>query len=252
MKQACFDANGRLLWTAEDMPGVSAPSGCKLVQVADEFDPNEAFYDGTKVVTIKQGTVALDKTLALVGEAVQVTIPAGAWLMIEGRLVKPSGTTYTYTPSVKGMARIELAGTHRSAPAIVQVSSAVDAEAKLLDDIDAQREALQMGVMTTGGAKKYVYARKAQEAETARGVLASVLNALSLVDRQKKYPFASAEMEQTGETLSVVLARFDAGVAASASRVAKIEAAAQKAKRAVRAAPSLAAKRTAANIAWPT
>lgn len=124
-------------------------------------------------------------------------------------------------------------------------------QAVLLDQIDDERETRQMTALTTGGAKKYVYNRKAQEALDARGVLASVLNALAVTDRKKKYPFAYAESVVTGDTLSTVLARFDAGMTASAAENARIEAVAQKAKRAVRAATTVAGKRAAyAAINW--
>ena len=125
-------------------------------------------------------------------------------------------------------------------------------EAALLAAIDAQRENLQMTVLTAGGAKKYVYNRKAVEAIDSRGLLVSVLNALSLVDKQKRFPFAQAEAALTGETLSSVLARYEAALNTSAAKVAALEATAQKAKRAVRAATTPVAKRAAANVTWST
>jgi hypothetical protein len=122
---------------------------------------------------------------------------------------------------------------------------------ELLALVDDARESMQMQSLTPGGAKKYVYNRKAQEAISAQGVLATVLNALTLVDKKKKYPFAYAESVVTGETLSAVLARFETGMTVAAAENARIEAVAMKAKRDIRAATTAAQKRAAyAAIAW--
>ncbi|VXC81444.1 hypothetical protein SPHINGOT1_20140 [Sphingomonas sp. T1] len=105
--------------------------------------------------------------------------------------------------------------------------------------------------LTPGGAKKYVYNRKAAEAIAASGIIPTVLNALTLVDKKRKYPFAYAEAALTGETLSAVLTRFEAGMNASAVENARIEAVAQKAKRDIKAAMTAAGKRSAyASINW--
>lgn len=136
----------------------------------------------------------------------------------------------------------------RAAPAF-DIAAPITEES-LIAGIDAQREAKQMAVMTAGGAKKYVYNRKAVEAIDARGVLAATLNALSLTDKQKRFPFATAESALTGEQLSVVLARFDTAMVAASAKIAAIEAQAQRAKRAVRAASTMAAKQAAANVNW--
>ena len=133
------------------------------------------------------------------------------------------------------------------------VEDAAAVQALLLAQVDAKRELLQMTVLTPGGAKKYVYNRKAGEAIAASGILASLLNGLSLVDKKKKYPFAYAESALTGEPLSAVLGRFEGGMNASAAENARIEAVAQKAKRDITAAVSAAAKRAASlaiNWAW--
>lgn len=121
----------------------------------------------------------------------------------------------------------------------------------LLPLVDAQRETLQMTVLTAGGAKKYVYNRKASEAIAASGIVPSVLNALTLTDKKRKYPFAYAEAALTGETLSAILTRFESGMNVSAVENARIEAVAQKAKRDIKAATTAAAKRAAyAAINW--
>jgi hypothetical protein len=131
------------------------------------------------------------------------------------------------------------------------VEDAAAVQSLLLPQVDAQRELLQMTVLTPGGAKKYVYNRKAGEAIAASGILATVLNALSLTDKKKKYPFAYAESALTGEPIAAVLARFETGMNASAAENARIEAVAQKAKRDIAAATTAAGKRAAyAAISW--
>jgi hypothetical protein len=134
---------------------------------------------------------------------------------------------------------------------VVPAETIDQVQAKLLVAVDAERERSQMTVLTDGGAKKYVYNRKAAEAIAASGILAATLNALTLSDKKKKYPFASAESALTGETLSAVLARFEAGMNTSAVENARVEAVAQKAKRDIKAATTIAAKRAAyAAINW--
>ncbi len=134
---------------------------------------------------------------------------------------------------------------------VVPVETIEQLQARLLAAVDAEREKLQMTVLTDGGAKKYVYNRKAMEAIDARTIAASVLNGLGLSDKKKRFPFATTESMLTGELLTTVLARYDVGMNTSASENARIEAVAQKAKRDIRAAATIAAKRAAyAGINW--
>lgn len=252
--QACFDASGFLLWaTAGDiMPSV--PAGAELREVVAD-DPAGLFLDRdragalvTKPLTVPIG---VDRTLVAPGDAgAKLTLPDPCWLLVDGVRVHVVGGRYIVAPKVAGLTRVELTGAHRSDPVVIEAQPLADAEAMLLARIDADREARQMAVMTSGGAKKYVYNRKAVEAIDSRTLVQSVLNALSLVDRQKRFPFATAEASLTGETLSTVLARYEAGLNTSAAKVASIEAQAMKAKRAVRAATTLPAKVAAANIQW--
>ncbi len=137
----------------------------------------------------------------------------------------------------------------RAMPAIAPF---VITEDVLLAQVDAGREVAQMTLMTAGGAKKYVYNRKAVEAIDARGVLVATLNALSLIEKKKRFPFATAEAALSGEALSVVLARYDTAMTTSSAKIAAIEAQAQKAKRDIRAATTLAAKQAAAKVQWST
>ncbi|WP_332797144.1 hypothetical protein [Sphingomonas sp. LB3N6] len=135
-------------------------------------------------------------------------------------------------------------------PLVLPPDVIVATEDSVLTQLDRERERAQMTVLTDGGAKKYVYNRKAVEVIDSRSLTVALLNALSLTDKQKRYPFAYAEMLATGDTLAVVLARFEAGLTASSAKIATIEAQAQKAKRAVRAAPTIAAKQAAAQVNW--
>lgn len=123
-------------------------------------------------------------------------------------------------------------------------------EASLLAQIDRERETEQMRVLTNGGAKKYVYNRKTDEVRDSRTLTTSLLNALSLTDKERRFPFAQAEAAQTGETLAAVLARFAVGMDGATSKLAAIEAKAQRAKRAVIAAKTIGAKQQAATVDW--
>jgi hypothetical protein len=134
---------------------------------------------------------------------------------------------------------------------VVPVETLDQLQTRLLAAVDVERERLQMTVLTDGGAKKYVYNRKAMEAIDGRTITVSLLNGLGLSDKKKRFPFATTESFLTGETLSAVLVRFDTGMNAAASENARIEAVAQKAKRDIRAAATIAAKRAAyAAINW--
>ena len=134
---------------------------------------------------------------------------------------------------------------------VTPVETIEQLQVRLLAAVDAERERLQMTVLTDGGAKKYVYNRKAMEAIDSRTIAASLLNGLGLSDKKKRFPFATTESLLTGETLSVVLSRYDNGMNTSASENARIEAVAQKAKREIRAAATIASKRAVyAGINW--
>lgn len=130
------------------------------------------------------------------------------------------------------------------------VPDLVGVQARLLDQIDDERERRQMTLLTQGGAKKLIYARKEAEVRDYRSLTASVLALIDLAGRRARFPFAMAEVDRTGEALAAVVARFEAGFANMAT-VARIEAVAQAGKRAVRGAATVAAKRAAfAAINW--
>ena len=120
----------------------------------------------------------------------------------------------------------------------------------LLAGIDAENERRQMAMLTAGGAKKWVYAAKAAEVHDYRNVIGAALATLTAAEKTARFPFASAEAADSGDSLATVIARYEAGIAASRATVAQIEAIAQRAKRGVRAAATAAAMRSAATISW--
>lgn len=127
-----------------------------------------------------------------------------------------------------------------------------DMEARLLAEVDQEREKLRSAVMTQGVGQSYAYAQKAQEVYDYRNVVGSLLATLTVPQRTARYPFAMAEASATGDALATVIARFESGMETSRSRIAAVEAAATKAKRAIRAAATSAAKQAAYSaILWP-
>lgn len=124
-------------------------------------------------------------------------------------------------------------------------------EGKFLAEVDRRREALRASVMTQGVGQSYAYAQKASEVYDYRNIVGTLLTALTMPQKTARYPFAMAEATATGDTLAVVIARFEAGMATSRGRIAAVEAVATKAKRAIRAAATAAAKQAAfAAIDW--
>jgi hypothetical protein len=124
------------------------------------------------------------------------------------------------------------------------------ARARFEAAIDAQREAQRAAVMTQGVGQSYAYAQKAAEVADYRNLLAAVLAALATPQRAARFPFAMAEADATGDSLATVIARFETGIAASRVKIARVEALATKAKRAVRAAATIADMKAAAKIDW--
>lgn len=124
-------------------------------------------------------------------------------------------------------------------------------EVRLIAAIDRKREAQRAAVMTQGVGQSYAYAQKAQEVYDYRNVVGSILAALTTPQRTARYPFAMAEVAATGDSLATVISRFEAGMALSRTKIAKIEAIATKAKRAIRAASTTSAKQAAyAAVTW--
>lgn len=123
---------------------------------------------------------------------------------------------------------------------------------ELVGRIDADAEQAKRTAGTDGAFKQQVYAAKAGEVHDYRNVVGALLATLTVPQRRVRFPYAMAEVDLTGESLAVVIARFETGALASRSELARIEALAQRAKRSVRSATTAAAKEQAANVSWGT
>lgn len=122
--------------------------------------------------------------------------------------------------------------------------------ARLLDQVDDQREANQMLYLTTGGAKKMVYTQKSREVIDFRALGATVLAALNLEARRARFPAAMAEVDLTGATLATVIARFESAALTANANVMRIEALAQRAKEQIKAATTEGTAKAAAAVVW--
>ena len=81
--------------------------------------------------------------------------------------------------------------------------------------------------------------------------MGSLLESLTETQRAARFPFAMAEATATGDSLATVIAHFEAGMGASRTKIAQVEAAAVAGKRAIRAAATVSAKQAAfAAINW--
>lgn len=123
-------------------------------------------------------------------------------------------------------------------------------KAALLNKIDDQRETEQMRYLTPGGAKKMVYMQKSKEALDFRALGSAVIATLNLETQRVKFPAAMAQVDATGATLTSVIAEFEAGANTANTKVLKVEALAQKAKAAIKAATSAGQARAAAIVNW--
>ena len=129
-------------------------------------------------------------------------------------------------------------------------SNLASLETRLLLKIDLESEEARMRVLTQGGAKKYIYMKKDAEYRDYTGLLISVVNALSLIDKRKRFPFAMAEVDLSGDSLATVMTRFEIGINNSIGELARVEALAQRTKRAIRTATTVSGKKAAAQVIW--
>ena len=146
-----------------------------------------------------------------------------------------------------------------TARAMVEDASRI--EAALIKSINDERETRQMAAMTTGGAKKAVYAMQQAEVLAWAGLgavgatttqLIAAFNLLPLTTRKQKFYFALMSMAKRGEpNIAAAIGRFSAGAAGSNAEVARVEAIAQDGIAAIKAANTAAAKRAAfAAVSW--
>lgn len=122
----------------------------------------------------------------------------------------------------------------------------------LLAKVDQDREAARRPAMTQLLGQSFVYAEKAREVHDYENVVGTLLATLTMPQRAARFPFATAEAEATGDSLATVIARFKAGIAASRATIARADALATKAKRAIRAATTPTQMQSAATVAWPS
>lgn len=118
-------------------------------------------------------------------------------------------------------------------------------EADLLAQVDSLRESYQMTLLTSGGAKKMIYNSKQGEATDYAGLGAAAVAALNLATRAARFPYATLESKLSGDTLAVVIARWQTAQAVNLAEVQRVEAIAITAKRRIKAATTVAAKQAA-------
>lgn len=124
-------------------------------------------------------------------------------------------------------------------------------DARLTASVKKESERRKMQAFTNGFGKSQEYVLKGKEATSSASVLTTVLNALTAANAAAQYPMAQAERTLTGETLSVVLARYRASKSTSDAELARLSAIEWKAVQTIKAASTAAAKQAAyAAINW--
>jgi hypothetical protein len=138
---------------------------------------------------------------------------------------------------------------------VVIPETAEQALTRMIVAIDAERETRMMTQLTDGGAKKYEYAEKAREVRDYRGlsgsVVGSLLIPLNLSGTRERFAWAMAEVDDTGDTLEVVITRYETAMK-SVVLARKVAARAQKLKRTIRAAAPAARDAIYQARTWPT
>jgi hypothetical protein len=138
---------------------------------------------------------------------------------------------------------------------VVVLETAEQALTRMIAAIDAERETRMMTQLTDGGAKKYEYAEKAREVRDYRGlsgsVVGSLLIPLNLSGTRERFAWAMAEVDDTGDTLEVVITRYETAMK-SVVLARKVAARAQKLKRTIRAAAPAARDAIYQARTWPT
>jgi hypothetical protein len=224
-----------------DLARQKMATGDKIYASSPDVQPGWVWNGGNAAPPADRTPVSLDPMITAAQLPVTISAPAGStWTAKGASYTGPQDITF----GVVGAYAIEFTGAW-SGRAPVTVLSATDYETYLLGLVDDRRETLMMTYMTPGGAKKTEYAEKAGEVRDYRNTLLSVITALSITDRRKRFPWAMAEADLTGDTLAVVITRFEAGANASRPPAARVAGIAQIAKRAIKAATSSAAKLTA-------
>jgi len=155
-----------------------------------------------------------------------INLPSGCGCILSNSFADP------------GTVRFDLAGKMVPLSNLV-VETPIEAQARMLNTIDDEREERMMAVLTTGGAKKYEYANKAREVRDYRtlpgATVALLLTAANLAGTQERFAWAMAEAADTGDTLEAVITRYEGAMRRTAID-RKVAARAQKLKRAISAA----------------
>jgi len=138
---------------------------------------------------------------------------------------------------------------------VVPVETAEQQLARMLDTIDDEREVRMMTSLTNGGAKKYEYAEKAREVRDYRSlsgtVVSGLLLPLNISGTRDRFAWSMAEVDDTGDTLEVVITRYE-GAMKRSMLARKVAARAQKLKRQINAAAQSGRAAIFAARSWPT
>jgi hypothetical protein len=138
---------------------------------------------------------------------------------------------------------------------VVVAETAEQALTRMIASIDSEREMRMMLQLTDGGAKKYEYAEKAREVRDYRSLSGSAVGALlipiNLSGTRDRFAWAMAEVDETGDTLEVVITRYETAMK-SVSFARKVAARAQKLKRTIRAAAPAARDAIYQARSWPS
>lgn len=160
-----------------------------------------------------------------------------------------------YTPGTDPRGMKAQAGKILLNSLVVIAETAEQALARMISSIDSEREVRMMIQLTDGGAKKYEYAEKAREVRDYRSLsgsaVGSLLIPLNLNGTRDRFAWAMAEADETGDTLEVVITRYETAMK-SVAFARKVAARAQKLKRTIRAAVPTARDVIYQARSWPT
>jgi hypothetical protein len=194
--------------------------------------------------------------ISITGDAITATVNSHA--SIGGRLfwqekINIPSSRLTGNPRDAVLAYLVEPGQYLAGGVIGSIATETNAAAELrmMTVIDEEREARMMNELTAGGAKKYEYSAKLREWQdfNTLGVSAALL--LPLIDQKARWPWAMAEVADSGDNLQTVMARFKSGIDKSAV-ARKIAARAQTLKRQMRAATTFAARKAIFDArTWP-
>lgn len=122
--------------------------------------------------------------------------------------------------------------------------------ARLLAQVDAERIIRLAPPVTAGEPIQYVYSAKAVEAYNYTTLMAAQVPTMTPEQLAATFPWLAAEAAQLGITIAEQVARVAAARAAADTRMQRIEALAQRAKSAIRAAETLEQMQAAAAVEW--